>query len=45
MINDKLSFLSKKVEGINASEKRLKLFEYFRILSNPVRFSKKHNSQ
>ena len=38
MINDKLSFLSKNVKGIKASEKRLKLFEYFRILSNPVGF-------
>ena len=38
MINDELSFLSKNVKGIKASEKRLKLLEYFRILSNPVGF-------
>ena len=38
MFNDKLSFLSKYVRGIKASEKRLKLFEYFRILSTAVGF-------
>ena len=45
MFNDKLSFLSNNVEGIKASEKRLKLFEYFKNLSAPARFvffSKKH---
>ena len=40
MINDKsldkLSFLSNNVKGIQASEKRLKLFEYFRKLSTPA---------
>ena len=38
MFNDKLSFLSKYVRGIKASEKRLKLFEYFRILNTAVGF-------
>ena len=38
MLNDKLSFLSNNVEGIKASEKRLKLFEYFKNLSAPARF-------
>ena len=38
MFNDKLSFLSKYVQGIKASEKRLKSFEYFRILSTAVGF-------
>ena len=33
MFNDKLSFLLNNVTGIKASEKRLKLFEYFRNLS------------
>ena len=36
MFNDKLSFLSKNGKGIKASEKLLKLFEYFRILSTAV---------
>ena len=30
MFNNKLSFLSNNVKGIKVSEKRLKLFEYFR---------------
>ena len=38
MFNDKLSFLSKYVQGIKASEKRLKVFEYFRILRTAVGF-------
>ena len=38
MFNDKLSFLSNNVKGIKASEKRLKLFEYFRNLSTPAGF-------
>ena len=38
MFNDKLSFLSNNVNGIKASEKRLKLFEYFRNLDTPVGF-------
>ena len=32
MFNDQLSFLSNNVKGIITSEKRLKLFEYFRNL-------------
>ena len=32
MFNDELSFLSNNVNGVEASEKRLKLFEYFRNL-------------
>ena len=38
MFNDKLSFLSNNCKGIKASEKRLKLFEYFRNLSTPEGF-------
>ena len=38
MFHDKLSFLSKNVQRIKASEKRLKLFECFRILSSAVGF-------
>ena len=39
MFNDKFTFfLSNNVKGIKASEKRLKLFEYFRNLSTPARF-------
>ena len=38
MFNGKLSFLSNNVEGIKASEKRLKLFKYFRNLSTPAGF-------
>ena len=38
MFNDKLSFLSNNVKGIKASEKRLKLFEYFRNLSTLAGF-------
>ena len=38
MINDKLSFLSNNVMGIQASEKRLKLFDYARKLSTPAGF-------
>ena len=38
MSNNKLSFLSNNVEGIKASEKRLKIFEYFRNLSTPEGF-------
>ena len=37
-VNDKLSFLSNNVKRIKASEKRLKLFEYFRNLSTPAGF-------
>ena len=39
MFNDRLSFLSNNVKRIKASQKRLKLFEYFRKLSTPVRFA------
>ena len=48
MFNDKLSFFTNNVKGIKTSEKRLKLFEYFRNLSTPLGglcFSKKHTSQ
>ena len=38
MINDKLSFLSNNVMGIQASEKRLKLFDYATKLSTPAGF-------
>ena len=38
MFNDQLNFLSNNIKGIKASEKRLKLFEYFRNLSTPVGF-------
>ena len=38
MINYKLSFLSNNVKGNQASEKRLKLFEYFRKLNTPAGF-------
>ena len=38
MLNDKLSFLSNDIKGIKASEKRLKLFKYFRNLSTPAGF-------
>ena len=38
MLNDKLSVLSNIVKEIKASEKRLKLFEYFRNLSTPAGF-------
>ena len=47
MFNDRLSFLSNNVKRIKASQKRLKLFEYFRKLSTPVRFvflQKTHSS-
>ena len=47
MINDKLNFLSNNVKEIQVSEKRLKLFEYFRKLISPAGFcfSKKNTSQ
>ena len=38
MIIDRLSFLSSSGKGIQASEKRLKLFKYFRKSSTPVGF-------
>ena len=38
MINGKLSILSTNVTGIKISEKRLKIFEYFRNLSAPAGF-------
>ena len=38
MFNDKLSFFTNNVKGIKTSEKRLKLFEYFRNLSTPSAF-------
>ena len=38
MLNDELSVLSNNVKEIKASEKRLKLFEYFRNLSTPAGF-------
>ena len=38
MFNDKLSFLLNNVTGTKASEKRLKLFEYFRNLSTLAGF-------
>ena len=34
MFNDKLSFFTNNVKGIKTSEKRLKLFEYFRNLKH-----------
>ena len=36
MTNDRLSFLSHSGKGIQASEKRLKLFKYFRKSSTLV---------
>ena len=38
LFNYKLSFLSNNVKGFKASEKRLKLFEYFRNSSTPPGF-------
>ena len=38
MFNDKLSFLSNNIKGIKVSEKKLKLFEYFRNLITPAGF-------
>ena len=38
MIHDNLAFLSKNVREIQASEKRLKIFAYFRKLNTPTGF-------
>ena len=38
MNNGKLNFLSNEVKGIQAFEKRLRLFEYFRELKTPAGF-------
>ena len=39
MFNDKLKCSSNNIKGIKASEKRLKLFEYFRNLKIPAEYA------